>query len=119
MLLIIPVLRVPAEYFEFLATARGILEQAQQLKGDKKSVEGNERGHQKTPAMIQAVLCDAIEKTKTGRKTVTPARGGFADVGLHTGCMPRNRSWPLVRSVLQVQLEAAGLHVALFQAHNG
>ena len=82
-----------------------LLSKAQQRKGDKRSAAANDQGNQKTPTMIQAVLVDALASEEDG---VTAPRGGFTDVGLHTGGLPRNTSWPLVRAVMQAVLEDAG-----------
>ena len=89
-----------------------LLSKAAERKGDKRSAAGNEQGNQKTPAMIQAVLQDALAKREEG---VTPPRGGFTDVGLHTGGLPRNTSWPLVRAVLQSVLEPTFYRHAMAQ----
>eukprot|EP00983_Pelagomonas_calceolata_P082636 1155978-Pelagomonas_calceolata.AAC.1 len=35
-------------------------------------------------------------------------RGGFTDVGQHTGTVPPNAAWPLVYAVIQVVLEQTG-----------
>ena len=51
--------------------------------------------------MIKAVVIDALADCDSG---VTAPRGGFTDVGLHTGGRPRNTSWPLVAAVLQALL---------------
>ena len=82
-----------------------LLEKADQRKGDKRSAASNDQGNQKTPAMIKAVLIDALAGAEDG---VTPPRGGFTDVGLHTGGHKRSTSWPLVRAVLQALLEDSG-----------
>eukprot|EP00965_Chrysotila_dentata_P220068 6191547-Pleurochrysis_carterae.AAC.1 len=74
-----------------LATFTDYLEAAESEKGEKQSAANNEQGHQKTPAMIKAVLTDALR----GTPGQTAPRGGFTDVGLHTGGLPRNTMWPL------------------------
>ena len=48
------------------------------------------QGHQKTPAFIHALYREAF-----GKPNQTP-RGGFTDVGLHTGGQERDTAWPLV-----------------------
>lgn len=55
--------------------------------------------------MIKAILVDALAEREEGE---TASRGGFTDVGLHTGGLPRSTAWPLVRAVLQAVLEDAG-----------
>ena len=79
-----------------------LLAKAAQRKGDKRSAAANDQGNQKTPTMIQAIMVDALSGREEG---VTAPRGAFTDVGLHTGGLPRNTSWPLVRAVLQSLLE--------------
>ena len=64
-----------------------LLEKAQERKGEKRSAAGNRQGHQKTPAMVEAIVQDALAGRADGE---TPARGGFTDVGLHTGGHARN-----------------------------
>ena len=61
--------------------------------------------------MIKAVLIDALAGRDDG---VTAPRGGFTDVGLHTGGLSRSTSWPLVVAVLQTLLEDTG-HEAFFR----
>lgn len=58
--------------------------------------------------MIKAVMLDALSDLLSKSDVLTPARGGFTDVGLHTGGHARNTTWPLVLAVLQVILESAG-----------
>jgi hypothetical protein len=56
--------------------------------------------------MIKAVLIDALSGCEDG---TTAPRGGFTDVGLHTGGYERNTSWALIRAVLQALLEEQSL----------
>ena len=86
--------------------AEKLLSQAQARKGDKRSAAANDQGNQKTPAMIKAVLIDALSGCEDG---TTAPRGGFTDVGLHTGGYERNTSWALIRAVLQALLEEQSL----------
>jgi len=58
--------------------------------------------------MIQAVLIDAMANLVKETDDLTAPRGGFTDVGLHTGGSPRNTTWPLLIAVLQIILESAG-----------
>ena len=70
--------------------------------------------------MIQAVMLDALAilpKLTDEKKLaefldkppqnclLTQARGGFTDVGLHTGGHARNTAWSLVIAVLQIMLD--------------
>ena len=94
--------------YDFWAIFEKLLEDVKLRKGDKRSAARNEQGHQKTPTMIQAVLLDALADLVRKTDLLTPARGGFTDVGLHTGGHARNTTWPLVIAVLQIILESAG-----------
>ena len=101
-------------YEKFLRLAMQLLAAAKSRKGDKRSGVSNEQGNQKTPAMIQAILRDAVEGLKAEEEPdegSTPPRGGFTDVGMHTGGSARNTTWPLVRAVLQVLLESQDQHM--------
>lgn len=73
------------------------------------------KGFQRTPAFILCVVKDALGALRTqqaqggsgsSREGTTPwsePRGGFTDVGRHTGGdVERDTAWPLVRQVLQV-----------------
>jgi hypothetical protein len=73
--------------------------------------EDNKKGFQRTPAFIQAVVQDALEVLKSGRDLQEVVgshqpRGGTTDVGQHTGGIPRDTSWPLVKQVFQVSSAA-------------
>jgi hypothetical protein len=96
------------EFDRFGDVFQTLLNEAKKRKGDKRSAVGHKQGHQKTPAMIQAVLLDALANLVKKTDDLTPARGGFTDVGLHTGGHARNTAWPLVNAVTQVILESAG-----------
>jgi hypothetical protein len=92
-----------AEYEGFVSKTFDLLEQAKARTGDKRSAAHNEQGNQKTLAMVQAVMLDALKGLKEGQ---TPPRGDFTDVGMHMGGHARSTTWPLVRVVLQVLLES-------------
>ncbi|CAM9355098.1 unnamed protein product [Chrysoparadoxa australica] len=81
---------------------------AKARKGKDRTAAGGKQGHQKTPAFVLAVMEDALRGLE---EPVTEPRGGFTDVGLHTGGLPRDTSWSLVQSVLQFTIERlAPLH---------
>jgi hypothetical protein len=96
----------------FLKAFRALFSSASQREGDDRSAwggRGAQQGHQKTPAFISALLeqvADDLEDKESnvgieGKKNdvgVAP-KGGFTDVGMHTGGCARNTSWPLARSV--------------------
>lgn len=95
------------EVFERLNTA---LKSTREKKGQFRTAAGGEQGHQRTPAMIEALLRDALAKPvmkgmEQGDATCGPNLpvGGFTDVGQHTGGRPRETAWPLARAVFQVK----------------
>jgi hypothetical protein len=75
------------------------------------------KGFQRTPAFVVSVIKDAVPLLQQAA-SVAPGlslcgfshslpRGGFTDVGLHTGhAAARDTSWPLVREVLKVRVSA-------------
>jgi hypothetical protein len=80
---------------DFLNRFQKLLDKASCRKGDKRSAAGGKQGHQKTPAFIHALLVQALNYNCP---EVLP-RGGFTDVGLHTGGEARDTSFALVRSL--------------------
>lgn len=73
----------------------------------------NKKGFQRTPAFIAAVVKDALTMLSKGVTAATAARdygrfaatmprGGFTDVGLHTGGVSRPTGWPLVQQTFLV-----------------
>ena len=94
-----------------IAVLHTLLKEAEYRKKNKRSAAFNEQGHQKTPAFIHALLLGAFDVVSSGMDQKDAddnavekhkARGGFTDVGLHTGGLPRDTSWPLVREVIKV-----------------
>ncbi|PNH12759.1 hypothetical protein TSOC_000243 [Tetrabaena socialis] len=71
------------------------------------------KGFQRTVAFMHAVVLDARESLAadtTGGFPRRMPRGGFTDVGPHTGGdVVRDTCWPLVKAVLQVILESGGV----------
>ncbi|WIA08443.1 hypothetical protein OEZ85_007880 [Tetradesmus obliquus] len=107
---------VPADNFSTLVqTMHTLIEQRRQDKA--KAKDNSKSGFQRTPAFILAVIKDALvevqqqqqqQQQRSCRQDSMP-RGGFTDVGLHTGGMPRATAWPLVQQTLQVVLDQAGV----------
>lgn len=113
-----------SRFERFQLCAKAFLTRAKTRRGDERTAAKGDQGNQKTPAMIKAVLLDALrfendvglekdlekelekelEKADGGR---VPG-GGFTDVGLHTGGTARNTIWPLHCAVLQTFLEQQG-----------
>lgn len=115
-----------AQYSSLTCTMHTIIKQQQQLKAaDKQTPGGQRRSHfQRTPAFIESVIAAALsllsEDPETGSSaddggsrgvlqqrsdaviSITPPRGGFTDVGRHTGSCPKATSWPVLQSVFQV-----------------
>ncbi|KAG2494611.1 hypothetical protein HYH03_007376 [Edaphochlamys debaryana] len=89
---------------------QGLIQVALQQKS-----KGGGKGIQRTPDSILAVVEAAVEAIQSGPngaqealQRVVMGRGGFTDVGRHTGGETvRDTCWPLVRSVLQVLLTCA------------
>jgi len=62
------------------------------------------QGNQKTPTFACSILLQVIMHTHG----TLPMQGSTTDVGLHTGCCPRNTSFPLVLSTVQTMLRWNG-----------
>lgn len=73
-----------------------------------------QKGFQRTPAFVHSVVTEALQLFQVngpasscgsglGGSGEMP-RGGFTDVGLHTGGLPRDTCWPLVKETMQVCL---------------
>ena len=78
-----------------------LLSKASERKGAERSAAGERQGHQKTPAFIHALFVQAINcrcALKCNCEEVLP-KGGFTDVGRHTGGEARDTCFALVRSV--------------------
>ena len=75
------------------------------------SSQGNQQKHHWTPSFVWARLMDAFVETEAlasphaGKQCY---QGGTTDVGLHTGCLRRNTSFPLVLSVCSKVFEMNG-----------
>ena len=71
---------------------------------------GQQRGSAKaqhTPAFIHALVLAALadggfDDDDDTNESYPTARGGFTDVGQHTGSERRDTCWPLVREVIKV-----------------
>lgn len=73
--------------------------------GDERTAAYGQQGHQKTPTMIAALLLDAKDMLGVTGPQESPShlpRGGFTDVGLHTGGRPRETAWPLACEMFKV-----------------
>eukprot|EP00899_Mesostigma_viride_P019526 jgi/Mesvir1/27575/Mv07320-RA.1 len=100
---------VPKEKWDDLIEAVKKLKQnaeSQAVKTGNRSAAGGHQGHQHTPALISALVEDAVKLTLAdkeaedlGEEEKSKPGGGFSDVGLHTGGMKRDTCWALVREV--------------------
>ena len=92
---------------EFLRKFQSLFNKRRQKSGDERSAAGGRQGHQKTPAFIHAVMLQALklkcdeEECEFGDEL---PRGGFTDVGLHTGGEKRDTCFPLVNFVFQFMI---------------
>jgi hypothetical protein len=101
------------EYAAFSTSLQELMSDAQSRTGDRRSAAGGQQGHQRTPAFVYALVRQALEDTKGDHGTsggvaaagMQQPRGGFMDVGLHTGGTPRDTAWPLVREAIKVGVD--------------
>ena len=96
-------------YSTFVRRLAFFLSQAQERKDKARSAAHNEQGHQKTPAMIMAVVTDALKSLpltddEAAEMTLTNPRGGWTDVGLHTGGRARDTAWFILEGVVEILL---------------
>jgi hypothetical protein len=79
----------------------------------KKQKDPHSKGFQRTPAFIHAVVQQLLAGGGAGqedgsgsdddsRGVEVEPRGGFTDVGQHTGSQARATAWPLVEQLLKV-----------------
>lgn len=93
---------VAAERHEqLLEVVGGLLTNSQKKKEDV-----GEKGFQRTPAFLLAVIKRAL--SDPGSKEPIHARGGYTDVGQHTGSEPRDTCWPLTRDTIKVGAACLG-----------
>jgi hypothetical protein len=91
-------------HLQFMRLIDEVLRKASAKKGASRSAADGQ-GHQKTPSFIEAVVNDAAKvlreeaTLKEVQLSGTLPRGGFTDVGLHTGGEARRTCWPLVREL--------------------
>ena len=97
------------EWDALYVTFSRLQKEASSKRGHERSAAGGRQGHQFTPAMIDALLREAVSTYKHIFPTASTqskefvSRGGFTDVGQHTGGHPRNTAWPLACEVLKVR----------------
>lgn len=74
---------------------RSLLSSVQSRTGDRRSARDGKQGHQRTAAFIHALYRQVFTSVEE------LPRGGFTDVGLHTGGEPCSTSGPLVLFALR------------------
>jgi hypothetical protein len=67
----------------------------------KKQKDPHSKGFQCTPAFVYEVVQQLLVGADEGNMSVQP-RGGFTDVGQHTGSQARATAWPLVEQLVLV-----------------
>ncbi|EJK67911.1 hypothetical protein THAOC_10982 [Thalassiosira oceanica] len=77
-----------------------LMARASTRTGDKRSAAGGKQGHQMTPPFVHALYREAF-----GMEKGQQPRGGFTDVGLHTGGQKLDTAWPLVHASLHELLK--------------
>jgi hypothetical protein len=75
--------------------------QSEQNTGNARRQSPGHQGNQKTPSFVYVILMQLIAPDTNQN---LPIQGGTTDVGLHTGCVIRNTSFPLVLSCLHTML---------------
>lgn len=108
---------IPTElYNKFQLKVASLIQSRQEAKKGK---HDKGAGFAHTPGFMIAVVKDAVRSVKAAgpeetaspevqqMKSMTPPKGGFTDVGRHTGSMPRDTSWHLAKETLLVSCQPA------------
>jgi hypothetical protein len=92
---------VDSEKKDVLDRFKELFDKATSRFGDERSAAAGRQGHQKTPVFIHALLLQALNSSchKTCNGADVLPRGGFTDVGQHTGGEARDTAFALVRSL--------------------
>ncbi|GLC47559.1 hypothetical protein PLESTB_000001100 [Pleodorina starrii] len=100
---------IPADLYDNLAAAVRRREEEAQRRSRQNHTQ---QAFRHTPDFIHAAVCGALAEVAGGvaaGQRPTCGRGGFADVGAHSGADTKpDTCWPLVKAVLQVLLEHFG-----------
>jgi hypothetical protein len=72
--------------------------------GVRRGQHAGHQGNQKTPSFARSMLWQVMN----GTEGLLSIQGGSTDVGLHTGCVRRNISFPLVLSAVHTVLRLEG-----------
>ncbi len=93
---------VPAAHYTsggFEARVCKVIQHRQQAR------EAGVKGFQRTPAFVHTVILDVldgVDLVPEEEREYRQPKGGFTDVGQHTGSQPRDTAWPLVRETAAV-----------------
>jgi hypothetical protein len=82
---------------------------------EKKKSDPDMKGLQRTSAFIHSVITSVLHARNAAASSADAPlllpRGGFTDVGIHTGhAAARDTCWPLVREVLKVREAVKACH---------
>jgi hypothetical protein len=94
--------------FDFFDVLSIKLSLAQKLTGDLRSAAGKRQGHQKTPSFIESLIYDCLSEENRNPKKHLP-KGGFTDVGKHTGGNERDTVVSLIQAGLQYEFNDGDL----------
>lgn len=99
------------QYGHLRSTMHEIIKQQSDLKQREKQKgckgQTSARSHfQRTPAFVHSAVQAALEVMSKTAVSFPPPRGGFTDVGKHTGSEPRATTWAVLQAVLKVRLRA-------------
>ena len=88
-----------------LCAFQGALDESEKNNtGNTRGQSAGHQGNQKTPSFARTILYQTM--VKLDKKP--DIQGGTTDVGLHTGCIRRNTSFPLVLSLFHELLKMEG-----------
>ena len=91
---------------EVIGTIRSELSQSEEAsRAHLRRQSSSSRGNQKTPSFLWSVIRQVMSSSEDSG---CPIQGGTTDVGLHTGCILRNTSFPLVASTLATVFRQSG-----------
>ncbi|KAG1672428.1 hypothetical protein FOA52_013214 [Chlamydomonas sp. UWO 241] len=90
-----------SQYGNFAALVPLLVEHEEEKR--RKGAKGLQRNPSFIHSLITSVLAAAPDSNPADF-VIPPAKGGFTDVGQHTGSAARDTCWPLVREVFQVLL---------------
>eukprot|EP00761_Pharyngomonas_kirbyi_P006952 gb/GECH01006961.1/.p1 GENE.gb/GECH01006961.1/~~gb/GECH01006961.1/.p1 ORF type:complete len:2802 (+),score=553.19 gb/GECH01006961.1/:1-8406(+) len=90
---------------EFDKKFKKFFDKAVKRSGSERRADSEHIGHQKTPSFIHSALKEAERQLSEDEHFPMQPRGGFTDVGQHTGANPRDTAFPLVCSAIETALE--------------